>query len=157
MKFSSIFTYLLRFSRIIIFYLLIAPQYIPKQRPTHRVNMLLFNFCGELEVEISELDVAIEQEKLHSYTYLSVEMIEKFLYNATFGDIQEVSVRKSIVNTFIREVIYYPDKIIITLNFTDTYDKPEVTTELVQISKSSLKPRLLFKPLSVHTSSLPSP
>ena len=92
----------------------------------------------ELEVEISELDVAIEQEKIHSYTYLTVEMIEKFLYNATFGDIQEVSVRKSIVNTFIREVIYYPDKIIITLNFTDTYDKPEVTTELVQnIEKQS--------------------
>lgn len=92
----------------------------------------------ELETEISELNVAIEQEKLHSYTYLTVPMIEEFLHAATIGDIQEVGVRKSIVNTFIREVIYYPDKVIITLNFTDNYDKPEVTSETIKnIEKQS--------------------
>ena len=92
----------------------------------------------ELETEISELSIAIEQEKLHSYTYLTVPMIEEFLRSATIGDIQDTSVRKHIVNTFIREVIYYPDKIIITLNFTDNYDKPELTSEHIEnIEKQS--------------------
>ena len=92
----------------------------------------------ELETEISELSVAIEQEKLHSDTYLTVSMIEEFLRSATIGDIQDTNVRKHIVNTFIREVIYYPDKIIITLNFTDNYDKPELTSEHIEnIEKQS--------------------
>ena len=65
-------------------------------------------------------------------------MIEEFLHAATIGDIQEVGVRKSIVNTFIREVIYYPDKVIITLNFTDNCDKPELTSEHIEnIEKQS--------------------
>ena len=92
----------------------------------------------ELEAEISELSVAIEQEKLHSYTYLTVPMIEEFLRSATIGEIQDTNVRKHIVNTFIREVIYYPDKIIITLNFTDNYDKSELTSEHIEnIEKQS--------------------
>jgi len=49
-----------------------------------------------------------------------------------------MNVRKHIVNTFIREVIYYPDKIIITLNFTDNYNKPELTSEHIEnIEKQS--------------------
>ena len=92
----------------------------------------------ELETEISELSVAIEQEKLHSYAYLTVPMIEQFLQTATVGDIHDMNVRKHIVNTFIREVIYYPDKIIITLNFTETHDNYKITHELVDnIEKQS--------------------
>ena len=110
----------------------------------------------ELENEISELDVAIEQEKIHSYTYLTVEMIEKFLYNATFGDIQEVSVRKSIVNTFVREVIYYPDKSLSRSISPIPTINPKLRQNSCKTSKSSLNPRLLFKPLSVRILSLPS-
>ena len=65
-------------------------------------------------------------------------MIEEFLHSATLGDSQDINVRKHIVNTFIREVIYYPDKIIITLNFTDNYDQPELTSEHIEnIEKQS--------------------
>ena len=55
MNFSSSFEYIrenitfnfsILFYDALIFYLLIIFQYIPKQRPTHRVNMLLFNFGG---------------------------------------------------------------------------------------------------------------
>ena len=98
----------------------------------------------ELETEISELSVAIKQEKLHSYTYLTVPMIEEFLRSATIGDIQDTNVRKHIVNTFIREVIYYPDKIIITLNFTDNYDKPELTSEHIENIEKQSKSETAF-------------
>ena len=65
-------------------------------------------------------------------------MIEQFLQAATVGDIHDMNVRKHIVNTFIREVIYYTDKIIITLNFTETHDNYKITHELVEnIEKQS--------------------
>ncbi len=80
----------------------------------------------ELENEIAELDIAIEQEKLHTYSFLTVPMIEKYLRMAVYGDIKDIVIRKNIVNTYIREVIYYPDKIIVTLNFTDTYEKHSI-------------------------------
>ncbi len=112
----------------------------------------------ELENEIARLDVDIEQEKLHSYTYLTVEMIEKYLRMATFGDISDMSIRKSIVNTYIREVIYYPDKIIITMNFTDIYDKHDITPESVkEIEKQSISEAAFPKDMSSYklTSSPP--
>ena len=92
----------------------------------------------ELECEITELDIAIEQEKLHNYTYLTVAMIEQYLQRAVIGDIEDMAVRKGIVNTYVREVIYYPDKIIVTLNFTDNYDKHKITPEIIsEIEKQS--------------------
>ncbi len=112
----------------------------------------------ELENEIAQLDVDIEQEKLHSYTYLTVEMIEKYLRMATFGDVEDISFRKSLVNTYIREVIYYPDKIIITMNFTDTYDKHDITPESVkEIEKQSASEAAFQKDMSSYSLAFPPP
>ncbi len=113
----------------------------------------------ELENEIAQLDVDIEQEKMHSYTYLTVPMIEKYLRMATFGDIKDMGIRKSIVNTYIREIIYYPDRIIITMNFTDTYDKHDITPESVtEIEKQSTSEAAFQKDMSSYklTSSPPN-
>ena len=92
----------------------------------------------ELESEITQLDFDIEQEKMRSYSYLTVPMIEKYLQSAIYGEITDMAVRKRLVNTFVREVIYSPDKIIITLNFSDRYDTPDITPDYIKdIEKQS--------------------
>ena len=92
----------------------------------------------ELESEITQLDFDIEQEKMRSYSYLTVPMIEKYLQSAIYGEITDMAVRKRLINTFVREVIYSPDKIIITLNFTDRYDTPDITPDYIKdIEKQS--------------------
>ena len=76
----------------------------------------------ELEAEISGLDFDIEQEKQRSYTFLTPEIIESYLNSVICGDIQEIQVRKLIVNTFIREIVLDNDSLVISYNFTDTTD-----------------------------------
>ncbi len=69
-----------------------------------------------------------------------------------------MGILKSIVNTYIREIIYYPDRIIITMNFTDTYDKHDITPESVtEIEKQSTSKAAFQKDMSSYklTSSPP--
>ena len=72
----------------------------------------------ELEAQISKLDFDIEQERQRSYTFLTPEKIETYLSKVISGDIENQTIRKDIIKTFIREIILYNDKIIITYNFT---------------------------------------
>ena len=83
----------------------------------------------ELEQELLQIDFDIDREKQRNYTFLTVENIIEFLQNKVFADTDDIKVRKLIVNTFIREIIYYPDKIIITYNFTDIIDTVKITPE----------------------------
>ena len=68
-------------------------------------------------------------------------MIKQFLKSKVFTDTSSIKVRKLIVNTFIREIIYYPDKLIITYNFSDAIDTinltPENAKEIERQSKSA--------------------
>ena len=73
----------------------------------------------ELEVQISQLDFDIEQEKQRSYTFLTPEKVEQYLNAVICNDIESIAVRKHIIKTFIREIIVYADKIVITFNFTE--------------------------------------
>ena len=73
----------------------------------------------ELECQISQLDFDIEQEKQRSYIFLTPEKIEDYLSKVISGDIENQTIRKDIIKTFIREIIIYNDRIIITYNFTD--------------------------------------
>ena len=65
----------------------------------------------------------------------------EFLQSKVFADTDDIKVRKLIVNTFIREIIYYLDKIIITYNFMDIIDtvkiKPENSEEIEKQSQSA--------------------
>ena len=83
----------------------------------------------ELEQEILQIDFDIDREKQRNYTFLTVENIIEFLQSKVFADTDDIKVRKLIVNTFIREILYYPDKIIITYNFTDIIDTVKITPE----------------------------
>ena len=86
----------------------------------------------ELEAEIKQYDFDIEQEKQKSYSYLSEDDIKAFLKSKVFDNPDDVKIRKQIVNTFIREVILYPDKIVITYNFTETVEPHKITPETIR-------------------------
>lgn len=73
----------------------------------------------ELEAQISQLDFEIEQEKQRTYSFLTQEKIEDYLKGVICGDIDDIGTRKKIVNQFIREIVVYEDKVVITYNFTD--------------------------------------
>lgn len=81
----------------------------------------------ELESQISQPDFDIEQEKQRSYTYLTPQIIEDYLNSMLCGDIKSMEIRKAIVKVFIREVIIYNNKIVITYNFTERFDKHTIS------------------------------
>lgn len=87
---------------------------------------------AELESEISHLDFKIEREKQKSYTFLTIEEIETYLKSKVFSNTQDIKIRKLLVNTFIREIILYPDKIIITYNFTNPIENNNITPETIK-------------------------
>ncbi|MBQ8414180.1 MAG: hypothetical protein IJX58_02915, partial [Clostridia bacterium] len=73
----------------------------------------------------------IECEKQRTYTYLTIENIEAYLQSKLFDNPEDIKVRKIIVNTFVREVILYDDKVIITYNFTDTVEPHDITPHTI--------------------------
>ena len=95
----------------------------------------------ELEQELLQIDFDIDREKQRTYTFLTINDIKQFLKSKVFTDTSSIKVRKLIVNTFIREIIYYPDKLIITYNFSDAIDTinltPENAKEIERQSKSA--------------------
>ena len=94
----------------------------------------------EFETQIAGLDFDIEQDRQRSYTFLTPEMIESYLNSVICGDIKEMSVRKLIVKTFVREVILDNNSVTITYNFTETYTKYKVTKETIeQVKRQSVK------------------
>ena len=54
-----------------------------------------------------------------------------------FYDPPDIKIRKIIVNTFVREVVLYPDKIIITCNFSDTHTPQKIASETINIRASA--------------------
>ncbi len=83
----------------------------------------------ELETTINRLDFEIDMEKQKNYAYLTYEDIENYLRSRVLGNPYDIDVRKLLVNTFIREILYYPDKIIITYNSNEHSDTVKLTEE----------------------------
>lgn len=90
-------------------------------------------------------EIEIDKEKLKNYTHLSLDNIKQYLKSVIYENADKKLISKLIINTFIREVIYYPDRIIITYNFTDKNDRPKVTKKyLEQIEKQSEKSQAVY-------------
>ena len=90
----------------------------------------------ELEAQISQYDFDIEQAKQRTYSYLTPELIKDFFMKAVCGDIENNEVRKQIARNFIREIILYKDKIVITYNFTDKhFTKKQIPDNINDIEK----------------------
>lgn len=77
-----------------------------------------------------------------------VDNIVEFLQSKAFFDTDNIKVRKLLVNTFIQEILYAPDKIIITYNFTDVIDTvkiiPENSKEMERQSEFVLIPSIVI-------------
>lgn len=118
----------------------------------------------ELETLIAQYDFDILKEKVKSYTFLTVEQIEMYLSKFVFEDTSDIKVRKLLVNTFIREVILYDDRIVVTYNFIDTpehikFTKEHVVTTEKEIERaeksafSSIKGSYIFNPSAPKSTS----
>ena len=83
----------------------------------------------ELETELAEIDIAINKEKLKNYSLLTKEEIEHFLRKQVFEDMSDIKIRKLVINTFVRQIYLYEDKILILFQFTTPPDKPKLTLE----------------------------
>ena len=70
-----------------------------------------------MQNELNELDVAINQEKQKTYSHLTIKEVEQYLLSYVIENPDDIKIRKLIVNTFIREIIWYGDRIVITYNF----------------------------------------
>ena len=83
----------------------------------------------QLENELAELDIEITKEKYRDNSLLTKEEIEQFLRKQVFEDTQNIKIRKLLVNTFVRAVYLYNDKVVILFNYTNSPDKPKFTVE----------------------------
>lgn len=70
-----------------------------------------------LQAELNGLEIEINKETQKSYAHLTVEEVEKYLLTKVFEDTNDIKTRKLLVNTFIREIIWYENKLVITYNF----------------------------------------
>lgn len=61
------------------------------------------------------------------------------------GDLSDIDARKALIHTFVREIVLYSDKIMITYNFSDRYDVCEITKDRIEeIEKQSVKTAFSF-------------
>ena len=73
----------------------------------------------DLQNQIDCYEIEINQAMQKTYAHLTVEEVEKFLLSKVFEDPDDIKVRKLLVNTFVREVIWYGDRLVITYNFQE--------------------------------------
>ena len=83
----------------------------------------------QLETQLAEIEIEINKEKIKDYSLLSKEEIEQFLRKQVFEDMSDIKIRKLVINTFVRQIYLYEDKIIILFNFATPPDKPKLTVE----------------------------
>jgi site-specific DNA recombinase len=94
----------------------------------------------ELENQIAQYDFDIEQAKQRNYSYLTPELVHDYFRKVLNGDIKDIEVCKHITRLFIREVILYEDKIVITFNFTDkTLIKKTIPDDIEEIEETIKK------------------
>lgn len=83
----------------------------------------------ELENELTQIDIDIQKEKHKDYSLLTLDMIESFLRKQVFEGASDIKIRKLLINTFLRQIILYEDKVIILFNFIPPIDNPKLTLE----------------------------
>ena len=76
-----------------------------------------------MQAELNVLEIEINKAAQKSYAHVGVEEVEKFLLSKVFEDPDDIKVRKMLVNTFVREVIWYGDSLVITYNFQERFSK----------------------------------
>ena len=95
-----------------------------------------------LPEELNRLDIEINKESQKTYAHVTVEDVEKYLLSKVFEDTDDIKTRKLLVNTFIRDILWYGDHIVITYNFqeyaaTDRFCKSYVEQSEKQVGEAS--------------------
>lgn len=89
-----------------------------------------------LQDELNKLDIEINRETQKSYAHLTVEEVEKYLLSKVFEDTDDIKTRKLLVNTFIREIIWYGDRLVITYNFQENVIPEKLNkTHIAEVEK----------------------
>ncbi len=96
----------------------------------------------ELEMEIAELDFAINKEKQKSQAFLTKEQVLTYLKSQVIENCNNIKIRKSLINTLVREIILYNDKIYINFNFTDPIEPNKITKETIEEKEKQIKSAL---------------
>ena len=86
----------------------------------------------DLQNQIDCYEIEINQAIQKTYAHLTVEEVEKFLLSKVFEDPDDIKVRKLLVNTFIREIIWYGDHMVITYNFQEDVVPEKLTKSHVE-------------------------
>ena len=84
---------------------------------------MIITFCGHSRISKDAKD---ESKLLALFDELSNGE------DIMLSDADDIKTRNLIVNTFIREIIYYEDKVIITYNFSDTINTDKTTKEHIE-------------------------
>ena len=85
---------------------------------------------------MNKLDIEINRETQKSYAHLTVEEVEKYLLSKVFEDTDDIKTRKLLVNTFIREIIWYGDRLVITYNFQENIFPEKLNkTHMAEVEK----------------------
>ena len=102
------------------------------------INEFTKDRLAELQAEMHQWEFEINKEKQRTYSTLTPDEIEKFLLSKVMSNPDDIKMRKLLVNTFVREVIWYGDKMVITFNFQDGTTPPKHTIENVKTTEKEI-------------------
>ena len=85
-----------------------------------------------LQEEVNRCEIEINKAMQKTYAHLTAEDVEKYLLSKVFEDPDDIKVRKLLVNTFIREIIWYGDHMVITYNFQEDVVPEKLTKSHVE-------------------------
>ena len=85
-----------------------------------------------LQDELNRLEIEINKEAQKSYAHLTVQEVEKYLLTKVFENPDDIKTRKLLVNTFIREIIWYGDRLVITYNFQENVIPERLTKSHIE-------------------------
>ena len=105
---------------------------------------------AELEAQMNKLDFEIAREKQKTYTFLSLEQIELYLNKHIMKDTEDIKARKLLVNNFIREILLYPNKIVITYNFIEPIEPTKITIKKTEEIEKQCKSAFLLDSVSCN-------
>mgnify|MGYP001624007118 FL=1 len=94
---------------------------------------------AELQEEVNRCEIEINKAMQKTYAHLTVQDVEKYLLSKVFEDPDDIKVRKLLVNTFIREIIWYGDRMVITYNFQENVVPEKLTKTHIQEAENEIE------------------
>jgi len=116
-----------------------AEQNVMKAIEQGIINDMTRQRFSELEVELAQIDIAIEREKQRAQTDLTLQQVIAFLKSDVLVENPSMEVKKIIIRTFVRSVIVYPDSVTIVYNFAKPTEHIAINAAFVTMVEKTLK------------------